>query len=464
MMRSRRRFLIPALVAASSMLFAACGGDEPTVLRLGANGSGAAAALASTESGSKMADMSIAPWGPPVFIRGADLVVSVTGAPAYRMTADVDADTVAALARAFGIDAVPVDSEGWWTVGDTTTRFVSVTGDQMGSWYFSDSAAQGSVTSSCPEPAVLPAADGSTPVPSPCPEPVPPSDLPSEDEARAKAIEVWTAAGMDLTGATITVNASEWGVWVDAVPTVDAGEAGRLSVEGLWANVGFGEGGALTYASGWLGTIEEVDGYDLVDIDTAWDRLVEDYTGDGMMPMARTAEDPAPGADAATGDAATSNGVEPDPVVVVDPTVVTVPGDAGTGVTVEPAVEPVDELPPADIEPREITVTGVEVVLTTRWGAAGEVYLVPAYRFADTDGGSWTVLALPDDVVEEVTPEPGAIEPAVDPAVDPAVGAPGVVEPGAEPGASEPAPAPPADATVPSSGSPDDETSSESEG
>jgi hypothetical protein len=211
-----------------------------------------------------------------------------------------------------------------------------------------------------------------------CPEAPMPDGLPTEDEAKARARELWTSAGMDISDADIRVDVSAWGVWVSGEGRLD----GRIA-EGLAAYASFGDGGGLDSAGGWLATPQAGDTYDLLAVGDA--AAVLSDPGYWAMPgdLARTRE-----------VAVEEGSVDP---ALVDPVPLPAPID-------EPAVDPsldiaVDPAVSEPAEPMVVQITGAELIMSIRYSADGAGYFVPAYRLLDADGGWWTVDALPSDLL-----------------------------------------------------------------
>lgn len=138
----------------------------------------------------------------------------------------------------------------------------------------------------CPQPPTEDCPEG-TVCPAPYPDaPTPPADLPTRDEARAIALDLIAATGMDVRDATVTVE-GPYDVWYVMVePKLDG-----TAVSGWGASVGVGSQGAITNASGTLGSPERLGDYPLVDTRAAIDRLnalqsgAVSMDGGGVSPM-----------------------------------------------------------------------------------------------------------------------------------------------------------------------------------
>lgn len=97
--------------------------------------------------------------------------------------------------------------------------------------------------------------------------PAPPANLPSPDEARARAAAVFAAAGLDVERAEVKVDVQVAQTVVAAFWLLDG-----LEPEEPAASVVFG-GDGVTYASGYVADVERLDRYPLIDTRQAIDRL-----------------------------------------------------------------------------------------------------------------------------------------------------------------------------------------------
>ncbi|MGQ0434192.1 MAG: hypothetical protein ACT452_17535, partial [Microthrixaceae bacterium] len=113
--------------------------------------------------------------------------------------------------------------------------------------------------------------------------------------------------------------------------------------------------------------------------------------------------------------------VEPDPGGLTD---TTIPSPECTEPIPYPYPEP---------EPVEVTLTDAELVLTwmPAYDGSGDAYLVPGYRFSNTDGVIVDVPAVDDDSLAPTTTVPETTEPKpVPPAEEPTAVDPVILEPG----------------------------------
>ncbi|MEZ5247773.1 MAG: hypothetical protein R2713_00705 [Ilumatobacteraceae bacterium] len=367
---------------------------------------------------------------------------------------------IEALASALGVagDVTELGPEigGGWTIGpnDGTAPSLTVGVDAMQTWWYSPAWATmtPTVVDDCalyppgdpagnPETAEMPA----------CGETAPPENVPTADEAEAKARELFASLGVDATSFEFETYADEWGASVTGFLVLD-GIRTTASV-----NVGYGAEGALTWASGFLASPQRGADYPRIGVEAAVQRLNDQTAAwmTGVGPMARNAADVAVSSDAAAESGSVESGVAteaapPDaeaeapieaPVEepIEEPTDSTgpseeptepVPSDTPSDTPSDlPSDLPLDEpldcsdpavscLPVEDPEPIEITLDRVTASLEQVWAADGTVWLLPGYAFANADGPMANVLAIPDEFLVQTDPMPMS-EPAVDPVPEP---------------------------------------------
>lgn len=437
-----------ALVAATALVLAACGSDEPTTtpdppasddapagdvlraptpVRVSAEATAAnrlsvdAAVGAGEADGAGLpgleSDLSILPWfGGFEFEVDPSMPALPDRAIGYEFPpgAPVDSETVARLAAALGVDgdvAGGAAGEGVrWRVGpdDGTAPSLVVIDDGPLSWYRSDAWAldmgrwdcvievepdAGERASDDPasdDPVVdEPSGDaivdeGAWEV---CPEPEPPVGVPTAAEAEAETRRVLAELGLDPADFELETWADDWYASVTAWPQHD-GMRWPLAY-----GFGFGAEGALQWANGYVATPVATGPYPLIGLEEALARLDQPLWWGAAARMM-----PEP-----TGDA----------MVVTE--------DAPLG---EPADEPGDRVVPDEI-PRELVVlTDVQADLWWAWSADDTVWLLPAYTFIDSEGRWHTVPAVTDEflVIEEpivlIDPPIAIDEPILDATVD----------------------------------------------
>ena len=479
MMRTMKRSRRMALVAATVILgLSACGDPDstgtagstattvpaPVVIHsssgVGTSNAGGAAPAAATEGDTKMRVAGVN------YSYSGDLPALDGSAGSWFFPPDVTPtlDQVKAVAAAFGITGeptmLPADQGGGWTVGPTdyTGPSVTVSANATGDWWFSPGPVAGTISSagcatgsgivapdvSSPDPATSDPATSdpaaSDPAPSDpgvteCSEPVPPANVPTADAAKAKAIEILTGLGADAGQYQFDTNADEWGAYVTAWLTVE-GHRTPMS-----ASVGFGAEGAVTWASGFLGTPKRGGDYPRIGAAAGLAKLQEQATGWMTTDVGPGVKDAIPAATAApapdqTGSETTDGaGVagEPGPIACATdgPLLNGADGVASSSAAAEPgapagtdpgATDPAtDVVPPGcapgTFEPMNVVLTGVKEDLTTVWATDGTVWLLPAYTFTSDDGGTYTILAVDDsyvqtDAVPVAEPATGGAEPA----------------------------------------------------
>ncbi len=464
-MRMKRHSSRWAPAVAAVLILAACGADDgdsspvgapdptdvttadgdlraPTPIAILNGGGGGAVATATADGSAAAADvpegeMRMAQWIAE-FVIGDGMPALPTNDVGYVFDTSVPVTEaqVAAIAEALGVsgDVVKIDEgDGMnWRVGpdDGSGPSVWVYEDAQQDWSYS--AAWGDTVYD--EPCAV-SIDSDGTETSDCPEPTPPTGVPTADEAEQRVSELLTALGVDPADLKFDTFADDWFANVDVSDRTDDRAAVRS-----W-HFGFGAEGVLQYASGTLAPAQAVGPYPLVDVDTAVARLADGFYG-GF----------------GGGVAIAEAGVMRDVTVAAE----SVPADSSeqpigedTGVAEEPPADepmldepmPDQSMPPAEpLEPVVVTLVDVQPDLWWAWDADGTVWLLPAYRFIDSDGGwhvapavtdEFLIQAEPTEVVdplpvpveevpvEEVPAEsvpaeeaPAEDDPAVDPAVD----------------------------------------------
>ncbi|MTA12857.1 MAG: hypothetical protein F2534_09680, partial [Actinobacteria bacterium] len=293
--RSRRIALIGAVVVLG---LTACGTDDddasgspasslpaPAVIEIaGAGGSGGNRAGAPASMDAAMESSKIMPA--LLTYEWAGGSIDLTGPAAswfFAPGTEPTVEQVQALAAALGVTGevteLAADMGGGWTVGPTDGSAPSVTvgTDAMQSWWYSPAWNTAPVAVECVEPIADASAGGdasgaaeATTLPAPAVDPCvpqPPANVPSADEARALATELFESLGIDVSQYELDVYADEWG----------ANVSGSLVLDGvrtnLTVNVGFGENGAVTWAGGFLATPQRGADYPRIGVEAAVQRL-----------------------------------------------------------------------------------------------------------------------------------------------------------------------------------------------
>lgn len=290
--------------------------------------------------------------------------LSTTAGTASAYTFDAraasNADAVAALAAALGLEGTVELKDGAWIVGpqDGTAPYLSVSLDGTLRFYFTDPLIN-PWTCGMSEQPVAPDA-----VVEPC---APPSDLPGEDAAIDAMRSIIAAAGRD-PGAfefasetwegSYTRNAQAWPV-VDG-QRIDQGWSLELTTAGVHS------------ASGALAGIVPLGDYPIVSEQEGFERLSDPRFGAQMTSGPIALREPA--------DIGTSEWVPP-----TEP-----PSTPAAGTSLSWPVNMVD-------------IVSARLGLASQWQPDGSVLVVPAYEFTDADGGTWSVVAVADSKLDFAT-------------------------------------------------------------
>lgn len=266
---------------------------------------------------------------------------------AFDPGAAANAETVGALAAALGVAGDPVLKDGNWTVGpqDGSAPSVWVNLDGALTFWYSDPAIS---PWTCPE-------DGGDCTPTG----TPPSEQAAIDALRA----VLTATGRDADAfaygsetweGAVTRTAQAWplvdGQRIDQSWSIEVAEAGTVSVSGALAPIiGLGE-------------------YPIVSADEAFGRLSDPRFG-----------------------AQRSGGV----IALRDDTV---GGETWVPPTAPPATP--GEGAAVSWPVTEVHIVEARLGLASQWQADGSVLIVPAYEFIDSDGGTWSVIAVAEESLD----------------------------------------------------------------
>lgn len=445
MLRSRRFAL-----AATAIVFglSSCGdagsttstSGNPAVIHIGANSGGKVAA--------GDAERAAMPYFANItyVFDGAYPDLGTSG-PSWSLPTGVTPDLakVKALAALLGVEGdvttLPTDQGGGWMVGprDYSAATLTVSADGMLSWWYnpdpgtvgvgwgcaepggkvvdpsettgggtdSSSGSTGATSGSggqavTPDTAVAPPVDTVVvPPDQPCTPPPPPANVPTKDQAIAKAKELLTSLGVDPASFDFQAYGDEYSASVMASLVLDG------HTTAIQYNIGYGENGAVTWASGSFAQPVKGADYPIVSVEAALARLNDDsgrWMWFGGAPGVMTA-------DVANGAAKTSGtGTSPDVGAPV-PAAVSEAVAGGAAVDAMP-IAPCDSTTPDCTVPvpEEITVhfNAVKLDTTMIWAADGTIWLLPAYTFSSADGGQYTVVAVDEaflDIPSPTTPD-----------------------------------------------------------
>jgi hypothetical protein len=265
----------------------------------------------------------------------------------YDARAASNAETVTALGAALGIEGTPVLKDGSWQLGpqDGTAPYLSVGLDGTLSFYFND-------------PLINPwqCADGAESCD-------PPADLPSADAAIEALRSLITSVGRDPAAFEYTSDTWEGSFTrpAQAWPVVNG-----QRLDQAW-NLELTASGVFN-ASGSLADLVALGDYPVVSEQEGFERLSDSRFGAQMWIMTLERDQPA---------AATTEWVPP-----TEP-----PATPGAGTTISWPVN-------------EVEIVSARLGLSSQWQPDGSVLVVPAYEFTDVDGGTWSVIAVADSMLD----------------------------------------------------------------
>jgi hypothetical protein len=290
---------------------------------------------------------------------GLSTAAGTASAYTFDARAASNADEVADLAAALGIEGTVELKDGAWIVGpqDGTAPSLSVSLDGMLRFYFTNPLIN-PWTCGMSEQPVTPDA-----VIEPC---APPTDLPGEDAAIDAMRSIIAATGRD-PGAfefasetwegSYTRNAQAWPV-VDG-QRIDQGWSLELTAAGVHS------------VSGALAGIVPLGEYPVVSEQQAFERLSDPRFGAQMT----------------------------------SPIALREPNDIGTSEWVAPTEPPSTPEPGTSLSwpVNMVDIVSARLGLASQWQPDGSVVVVPAYEFADADGGTWSVVAVADSKLDFAT-------------------------------------------------------------
>lgn len=395
-----KRHSLVAIATIGTLLLASCGSSGPGIISL-AKTSGSR-----TNFDALAGEGGDIPWMPDqniVYDVSESLPEMASSASAYKISSpDATLSMFNSLAKTFGLTTTPeilTKSDGTYTAVNISgsaadgSASLSLTSDgSTTGWYYSDSAAWGSGTWGCVRSEPSPGT-GETPPDDGCknevPEPTP--NLPTEEQARTKASELFSDLGFNVAEARIEFSKDDYVAIVFGVETVD-----HMDVPLQWTAT-FGEDGVLLSASGIFATVRKVESYSLITPQEGVKRLTSMvYAGR----PAYMAEESA--IDAATSSSGSSGS-----------------GSSGSGGGTEPVP---DDGAPVDGEPVTITIpiTGVVMSLMQVWQTDGSSMLLPAFTYTNGDGIVGQVIAIEEKYISvpttsDTTTPPPTPPPSTDP-------------------------------------------------
>lgn len=450
-------------------LFTAAGASDQATL-------GAAAAPESS-------DMRIGVWKQYEYVAGESLATSGGSGSVYALErSGTPESTLTDISSVFDLVGEAMRSSYFdeaypsYVVGpeDGTAPALTITWAGTASWWYNDPEASGWWSCSSPgstgeegvddtaeAPAVEPTeeiAEGEIlidPIPEPevCEPPVAAEGaMPTEDEARGEAADIFAATGLDVAASDIRIMADEWQTVASANLVVD-GVTTALD----WS-VAWGPSGEISWAyghavdvvdKGEYGTVSEADAVSRLSDGRWFGAPGPDYQGGmiGIAEMARDASVSSDGMSGAAGEGTSGSaggatepqpapdpgaGGTPDPmpspIEPVDPEKPVEPAPVEPA-PVEPSpgeptpIDPVEPVEPPIVEPTPeplpepevefVTLTEADQTLLLVWDADGNAWLVPGHAYPMEEGW-WSsvislvegVIALPEPIEYEIEPMP----------------------------------------------------------
>lgn len=266
---------------------------------------------------------------------------------AFDARAASDAGTIAALAAALGVEGTPQLANGSWTAGpqDGTGPALGVSLDgTLGFWYS--------------DPRINPwqCADGAETC-------EPSGDLPSEQAAIDALRSLLAETGRDPAGYEFTSETWDGAVTrsAQAWPVVDG-----QRIDQAWTVELSNDG--MVSASGALAELLPLGDYPVVSEQEAFERLSDPRFGAQMTAL---------------------------PIALRDTPVTTEEWVPPTEPPAAPGAGSAVAWPIAEIE-----IVEARLGLASQWQPDGGVLVVPAYEFTDTDGGTWSVIAVAESKLD----------------------------------------------------------------
>lgn len=408
--RGRRRRLWPAVAAAAAgvLVVGAAGyglgrqaappADRVITLSQGGAATQAEAqtgdggGVAATEPGAADSRLAIYPypqtWRTVFSASGLSDATTASQAYGFDPAAVFSAEAATAAAAVFGLQGEATNPYGAWTVGaqDGTGPNLSIRPDGYASLSYYDPTrdpyACATAGSGVDAPAGTDCAEGDA------------GPAPSGEAAAVQMRDLLAALGID---AVVEIESTEYDVPEAGQPrmtTVDAFQVLDGARTGVTWSATFLGGGVQSFY-GPLAPVVALGEYAVVSENDAVARLNDPRFGaswGGIMPLAASARDAA----VSSGEAASGSGV-----AAAD----TATSSDATSSDVAPSDTPT--LPPTP-EPgapiawpvTEVTITGARLGLALQWLPDGATLLLPAYELTDGNDGTWSMMAVADEVLD----------------------------------------------------------------
>ncbi|MCD2442714.1 hypothetical protein LQ757_10560 [Agromyces sp. SYSU K20354] len=336
------------------------GGEAASGAMPGGGPTDAAADQAFRDTGAATTDMLYPyPFGGRNSFSSSGLSTEEGAAPAYAYDARgaSSAETINALAAALGTDGSAVLKDGAWSVGpqDGTAPYLGVSLDGTLSFWYSNP--QVDPWAACGKGVAV---DDTVTV-DPC---APPADLPSEDAAIEALRSIIVATGRDPETFEFTSDTWEGAMArpAQAWPVVDG-----QRIDQSWSLELTSQG--VYSVSGALAPIIALGDYDIISEQEGFERLSDPRFGAqmGIMPFAAREQ-------------------------------AAIEGEQWVAPTEPPATP--TEGASLSWPVNEVEIVSARLGLASQWQPDGSVLVAPAYEFTDADGGTWSVIAVEDSMLD----------------------------------------------------------------
>lgn len=407
----------------------------------GHGGSDTAKIAVAQPSRATTADSMVAGWGWGHYqFSSSGLDAQGTQTPVFRFQADpIDDARAAAIAGTFGItDPLTQSDYGWDLTGDKVSSVsFGISTDQYSSVYYynpdaspqtrcyqvvNDQAASGQQSGDGSQPDAGFGEEQQRQVEQCLQEAM--ASAPSGQEASTRLTQLLTDLGLSPADYQIS-GQDQTEMYADgAAATAELLVAGHPS--DLTFNLTLSADGIASF-NGMLGSTVSLGDYPVIGAQEAFDRLSDSRFGpanNGMVYAARADG----GAAADTAGKATTLQEMTGQEMAAQPGLVSTEQMSTEQMSIEqaqsgvaPEGEPPLIMPQSNNEPQsaqqssgpaagdhpliswpvqQVHITGAEVVYSLQWNADGTTLLVPYYRLTDTDGNTWSMIALADEALD----------------------------------------------------------------